>query len=270
MKAYKIHPDKYQDLFRQHKEGKSLRQIAIENGVRQPSVAKIFRKCGVEIRNYRHAYNQSYFKCIGPEQAYFLGLISADGCHDSKATFEISLVEDDSYVLMELSKALVGENILKTRVKKSVEMPNAKDQRRLSLRSKEIVGDLVSWGITERKSLTLKWPSKVEESGYIWDYIRGYFDGDGCAEVKKNGRGTVYGEFSILGSKPWIEEFAKCVLKEGIDVKICALGKIWQATTNKIDNIHKLYSLMYSSKPSLFLIRKKNKLKTILDIKCKL
>lgn len=41
---------------------------------------------------------------------------------------------------------------------------------------------LINYGCTTRKSLTLKFPNIniFKNKSYIYDFIRGYVDGDGC------------------------------------------------------------------------------------------
>jgi hypothetical protein len=51
----------------------------------------------------------------------------------------------------------------------------------------------------ERKSLILKYPIDLPDC-YFWDFLRGYFDGDGCVRVIKPKYGITKVTFSIVGT----------------------------------------------------------------------
>lgn len=64
---------------------------------------------------------------------------------------------------------------------------------------------LTSYGCTQRKSLTLKFPNKniFKDKSLVRHFIRGYVDGDGCLSYgnKEHTRACV----SILGTKDFLE-----------------------------------------------------------------
>lgn len=109
--------------------------------------------------------------------AYVLGYFCADGCmfKNSGGSKYISLVSIDKELIEKIRQAL--ESIHKISLKRQ-SRPNCKRTFLLQLGSKEIYEDLLKLGILPNKELRLRLPSIPEE--YFRDFVRGYFDGDGC------------------------------------------------------------------------------------------
>jgi hypothetical protein len=163
--------------------------------------------------------NQNYFKQINTEEkAYFLGLIYADG-NVTGNIFQILLAEEDSEVLEILKNSIKPNSKLYYYDRKNVKWKNCK---RFSIHNKEIVKDLQSWGVFERKTYTsLKIP-KIDKV-LIKHFIRGFLDGDGFISFtesnykKKNGY-TNYSVRKVIGftnsSKELLEQISDFLVQE--------------------------------------------------------
>lgn len=133
-------------------------------------------------------YNEKFFEKIDDEhKAYWLGFLYADGYiepiyrKDKIKAFRIEiglsikdknhlekfLIDIDSNAPISYRKQMLGEKeYLSCRVR---------------INNTKICKDLMRLGCTTRKSLTLEFPSEnILPSKYLKDFIRGYFDGDGC------------------------------------------------------------------------------------------
>ena len=138
------------------------------------------RKSDDEIR--RVFFNQGYFHKIDSEKkAYFLGLLCADGAiyNDiGNQAVVISLVEKDRE-LLDAFAADIGYNKKLYHINRS---PPRQNMDRLCLYSKEMAKDVCALGCGPQKSLTLQFPPKEQvPDELVHHFVRGFFDGDGCA-----------------------------------------------------------------------------------------
>ena len=103
--------------------------------------------------------------------------------------------------------------------------------------AKKIFKDLIKLGVTPRKSLTLKFPTFLNED-LMRHFIRGYFDGDGCIWDGKRQKRIVkdktvklgYREktvhnvkFTFTGNDSFISDLQKYLVNK-IGINICKLN----------------------------------------------
>ena len=148
----------------------------------------------------KYTYDLNYFKKIdSQEKAYWLGFLYADGSintfYDDKKlrsmTLELGLSIKDKEHLVKFKESLKSDipifnkiNKLKGKEYSSV---------RIQLNSTEICNDLCDLGCVPRKTYILRLPSEnIVPKIYMRDFLRGFFDGDGCLHT------------SIMGNKPHI------------------------------------------------------------------
>ena len=87
--------------------------------------------------------------------------------------------------------------------------------------------DLKNLGLYPNKSLTITFPNEtILPKQYIYDFIRGYFDGDGCIMTSETSKHKL--QISIIGSKSFIES-----LKNFIPG-----GSIVKRKTKSVENIY--------------------------------
>jgi len=122
------------------------------------------------------AVNENFFKKWSSEMAYVLGFFTADGCLtvNPRGAHFIEFVSNDRDVLEKIKKAMGSEH----KVGKRVKVPNRQQTYRVQIGRKGMFNDLVKLGFTVNKTATVKLP-KIPNK-YFADYLRGYFDGDGC------------------------------------------------------------------------------------------
>lgn len=177
--------------------------------------------------------------------AYILGLWFADGCIYGGKMFDITLHAKDKYILKRIAEELNYEGSLYDYVDRQA--------ARLNFSCVVIYNDIISLGGSERKSLTAKFPEIPEE--YLADFIRGYFDGDGCIMRLKNNR---LNSAFTSGSKDFLNTLW-AILKDKAGVE----GGSYDPSSMSIrfgkkDTI-RIGKFMYKNNPELFLQRKKQK-----------
>jgi hypothetical protein len=131
-----------------------------------------------------------YFKTWSDSMAYILGFIYADGClyRNTYGSYQLNfcLKRDDEYMLNFIKSELSAENNIEYYTC-DTNFKNGYTSARLRICNRTIGHDLVSLGLTQRKSLTSIFPNIPD--GYINHFIRGYFDGDGTFTIARQQRG---------------------------------------------------------------------------------
>lgn len=204
-------------------------------------------KSAIQSNNARkYKINQDFFKTWSSDMAYILGLWFADGCIYGGKMFDITLHAKDKYLLKQIAKKLQYEGQLYDYVDRQA--------ARLNFSCVVIYNDIVALGGMERKSNDIAAFPNVPKD-FLPDFIRGYFDGDGCIMRLKNNR--INSSFTS-GSKKFLEELHR-ILKEEAGVTggsydpSCVSLKFGKRDSLKIGDY------MYKNNPELFLKRKKEK-----------
>lgn len=117
---------------------------------------------------------------------------------------------------------------------------------RSSHSSDQMCDDLIQLGCTPKKSLTLRFPKLPKwATGH---FIRGYFDGDGCASMTD---GRLF--LSFIGTAEFLNELQ---VKLDTRHKLQKRKNVSQLTIGSIQNCKRVIKVMYS-KATVFLARKK-------------
>ena len=193
----------------------------------------------------KYHINQDYFKSWSHNMAYVLGLWFADGCIYGGKMFDITLHNKDKYILKKVAEELSYEGQLYDYVDRQA--------ARINFSCVVIYNDIINLGGKENKSLDMDFPNIPKE--YLSDFIRGYFDGNGCVMRLKGGR--INSAFTS-GSKKFLDNLYQ-ILKEEAGVEggsydpSCVSLKFGKKDSIKIGNY------MYKNDPELFLLRKQQK-----------
>src|SRR3989344_1617026 len=128
------------------------------------------------------AVDHDFFKKWTPGMAYVLGFFAADGCmiQNNRGGHFIEFHITDKELLYDIRSVLKSNHKISVRTRD----PKHKIGYRIQIGSKQMYEDLSTLGFRSRKSLTLKMPNVP--SKYFGDFVRGYFDGDGCVYFKKH------------------------------------------------------------------------------------
>lgn len=189
--------------------------------------------------------NEEFFDTWSSESAYIAGLICADGNLIDSPTIRakyVSLTSTDFELVESMRTLMSAEH--KVYVRKAHR--NRKKAYLLRFGSARLFNRLVELGITPAKSHTLAFPAVPEP--FLADFIRGYFDGDGCVALERSRTGGIRRLLTVFtcGSRPFIEQLQNRLINTiGVtDAKIYNHG-----------SSHNAYQLRYSMRDSLRLFR---------------
>ena len=137
-----------------------------------------------------YTHNAEYFNTLdSPDKAYWVGFLLADG-GVYKGQLWLNLSKKDRVQLENFRKSITSSHPIKEKTTHVM----------FYIRSKLFVDSLTQYGITERKTFSTKLPKQIPEP-YMKDFIRGYFDGDGCITYNKKRNTKVFsltGTFELL------------------------------------------------------------------------
>lgn len=154
--------------------------------------------------------------------AYILGYFAADGTmvkHKNGGCF-IEFHSTDKYLIQCTRSLLKSNHVIGVRLPK-LGKKNWKTAYRLQIGSTEIFSDLAKLGFTQNKSSVLAMPRVPQK--YLPDFVRGYFDGDGCIYFKhlkfadrKLPRRILQSLFTS-GSRSFLQDLHKVLKKHGVE-----------------------------------------------------
>lgn len=200
-------------ILENYKNGKSINLISKELNVSWDTVKRFLIKENIvlnkKINQFQEEQNfDSLFEKVNsPETAYWLGFLYADGTIRSGSRNEISLTlkEEDFEAVKNFhnfcnNKNKIRENIIKRNGKEYISYAS-------SFSSKKVKENLIKLGCVPKKSLILECPTEEQVPQiFIYDFVRGYFDGDGYAryDLQKHKYDIV-----ILGTENFLNNLAK-------------------------------------------------------------
>ena len=220
---------------------KTLKSLATEFNVQPQSIRNLLRKEKIEItskkiRNYPR--NSNYFENINSsDKAYWLGIMLSDGSVTSKNSINLRL-KDKEHV--EKFQRAVGATNHKITTVKDERWEKTCYTYNLSLKDSKMAKDLAQYGCVPNKSyIGFSFPH-IEEK-YYYDFLRGYFDGEGSIYYTKKKY-----ILSWVGSKDFLEQVKVILNKEKISLcqniksKICYDLKIC-GKKDVLNILHKMY-----------------------------
>ena len=196
----------------------------------------------------KYLVNEKFFDKWTPIMAYVLGFIYADGSLEDASYLRgkyIRICSVEKGIILRIKKWLDSEHTI---TKSFSAWPNGKPVYMLRIGSHKLYYSLTKIGLYPNKSLTITFPQNVPEK-YFNDFIRGYFDGDGCVylEMAKGERQRyIVKKLSIIftsGSKKFLEGMND-VIKGAIDIR-----------QDKVYKSHRSYQLRYSTADTIKLFK---------------
>jgi len=203
--------------------------------------------------------------------AYVLGYFAADGCmiENKRGAHFIEFVSTDKILVDQVQRVVMSNHSISLRERGK----NAKTAFRLQIGSKEWFNDLTELGFTTSKSNTLHFPSVPPR--FLGDFVRGYFDGDGCVYFKEHWSKWHRKNVWVLttrftsGSKAFLAGLHNELRDRGLSGGYYNLKKkgAYDLVFSRRDSLA-LYRLMYNTAevPDLFLPRKREKLERAIQV----
>ena len=207
-----------------------------------------------------------------PEAAYILGFYIADGYLNGNK-FVITLNEKDKEILEKIRDYM--SPITKLIYKKETINKQgivSHPMYSFAFACKEIVNCLENLGLGKNKTYLSKSIKNIVPKELMWDFIRGYWDGDGCissSNVIKNVKETSYNYinigFTIISKDPDIlNEMNEFFIEEGINTHVYPDNKgNYLVGTHSKSEVEKIYNKLYNSS-NLFMERKRAKFNEIM------
>lgn len=201
-------------------------------------------------RKRKYNLNENYFNEIDTKnKAYILGFIYADG-NVSRNYLTITISPSDVEILEFIKNEISYNGPLRTTKHGYIS---------LAISSNKIVNDLKKNGVIENKTYLSKSLPIIDEK-YLWNFIMGYFDGDGSIYKSSNKNGDFTVNFS--SNRDILLSLRNILLKYKI-----SSSEIRRRNGNDIScmmdirgsiNIDKIYDYFYLNN-EFYLTRKKNK-----------
>ena len=230
----------------------------------------------------KYKINCSFFKEWSSDMAYVFGFWLADGWiyqKDNANEFCISQMEARKYILSDILLKMQSTHPIRT-TKKNI--------CSFKIQSKEICEDIKILGGKQHKSLDVLFPKIPVQ--YLADFVRGYFDGDGCVCKSKDKRRSKKGHTKLnyrisftSGSRLFIDGllealrlnisgFVGNIQKKKAKEKVVD-GVLWRNTSyiyvlhGGINDARRLKKYMYPSNNIMMLKEKYEKFNGIGEIK---
>lgn len=260
------------EIYEKYLEGVSLTTL---DKIYKTDSAYLFKKhklafnpIGRRILKGHRTHNMIYdFKIISsPKEAYFLGLLYADG-YVSKMGIGLTLKNEDSYIIEELSKYVYGYI-------KPLRNNKANASTGIMLYSLIMKDNLANYQLVPQKT-NLAFSIPNISSSLIPHFIRGYFDGDGSVFTCTRNNQLAYLKANICSPTISILEDIQRYLKlRGIESTIdiekrkglvfkrpggysIAKHDMYRLFIRKKSELYKFYQLLYND-ADIYLKRKYN------------
>jgi len=253
-----------------YQNGLSKHKILKKYQCGQRSLNKVLKGANIKERNrsevvQKYKLDENYFEKIDScKKAYFLGFLWADGHNNLKNNcVSIGLTSKDVHILERFKKWLKSERPIKTAERESFGKKRLRSV--LVISNKKISKDLLKLGMVQDKTRFPKWPTINKK--FEKDFIRGFFDGDGCWYITKKPK-KFYGSVSFGGNLRFLRKVSR-VINKYVDInfssKFMPKSSIYGIVeARRRGEMIKFGNWLYSNKQDAYLDRKYQKyLRTI-------
>jgi hypothetical protein len=236
-------------LLNLRKAKKTHKELAEFFGCSTATIYRLLKKHRAPMRPKKYPINTDYFDDIGPDQAYILGLLWADGNHKIKDNkIVLVLQESDKHILES-----IRENLGSTKPLYEIKPKEAHHHTlwQFSFSDPKISHRLELLGFVLKKERPFPlWLDKELHP----HFIRGIIDGDGCVSVDTK-------RIEIAGNPVVMEKIRNIFIAElGLGKNVLQNkskdGSCVSLTYKGQGNLQKLYDWLYQ-KEGLHLFRKK-------------
>ena len=170
----------------------------------------------------KYKVNDNFFDNLNNEKLWLIGLIASDGNVANKFRFSISQSNKEGFKLLKYIKKLLKYNGKIYLYKKT-------NSYHLVISSQKIVKALSKFNIVPNKSLIYNLPDINKK--YFKNYLRGYFDGDGCIYIK-NLKQTKFIVACFVGTENFINNVNKILIFKGKTRKIKSAKNLYEISFN--------------------------------------
>lgn len=169
----------------------------------------------------KYKYNKDYFNKIDTaEKAYWLGFLYADGCINElvkngktqSMNLELTLADIDKEHIVKFAQAIetnvpIKQKIITHKGKQYI-------SNRIIISSTKMCKDLCDLKCVPNKTYNVRLPdATIIPNHFMRDFLRGFFDGDGCIHNKKNQTGL---SVSFSGMECMLKDIVEFLVKNKI------------------------------------------------------
>lgn len=257
--------------------GTSCKQIGKLFNCSKQTINLLLRDNDVALRDISHcqqkySIDENVFEKIDShEKAYWLGMISGDGCVTKRGELTFSLQEKDKIYVEKFKEFLKAEHpvtIVSNRDKKD---GSPSISHCFYVSNKKLVEDLNKLSIVPNKTYGMEFPPIKDE--FLSSYMLGLIDSDGsfCLKSKYNKKDIKTLSFSFIGPIKFVEKFQeilinKCnVSKTKLDTQNSDIVRVLNYGGYK--HIFSIVKFLYSHSP-VWMERKKSIAINYLLTKC--
>lgn len=153
----------------------------------------------------KYKSNEQFFGDWNNEMAYVLGFMFADGNIEDAPYIRAKYVRftnTDRDRIVAVKSLLEADHLIVQRIGTE----SRKNCYTIRIGSRALFDRLIQLGVTPNKSLTMKLPYVPVEN--LGDFVRGYFDGDGCVYIDRDTSGRPKRLLAVFtsGSKSFLED----------------------------------------------------------------
>lgn len=196
-----------------YKDGSSCKQIGKIFKCSRQVINKTLRNNNISIRDYSHSgqqykINENIFETIDTkEKAYWLGMLTGDGCITNRNDLSLSLEQSDKYLIYEFRKFLSSNHPIRMINNRPKKDGSPSISCELKITNKKIVSDLRKYNFHSDKTHFMEFPKISEE--LLSNYMLGLVDSDGCFCLKTHykNKNIKSLSFSFVGPTQFVEKF---------------------------------------------------------------
>jgi intein-encoded DNA endonuclease-like protein len=246
-------------VIEKYKELSSTKKVAELLNVSNDYVYRLLKRNNVTVQKKKYFVNENYFDVIDSEEkAYWYGFLCADGyIRERKISVELGLklcVKDLEH--LELFKKHIGST---NKIYSKNDFLIGKDgekkyypQAHLAMYSKGLVESIKKQGFHTTKTFTISAPTFDKK--FYRDFIRGYFDGDGCCYIRKGKSPSV--TYSMTCASNELRKFIMDELERNSIRTIMDNQFVFYIPT--VSDSYKFFNYLYNDS-KIYLKRKKDK-----------
>lgn len=186
----------------------------------------------------KYKVNENFFKHWNSDMAYVLGFIFADGSMENAPYLRgkyLRIFNTDLEIIENIKNKLDSlHKIVRISLK-----TNPRPCYMLRIGSHKIYDDLGKLNVFPKKSLNMEMPAIPKK--YFRDFLRGYFDGDGCVTIEKPK--NILKIIFTSGSSKFLEKLSS-LIQTNIHTKL-----------HKTLESHRSFQIRFSQKEAIIILK---------------
>lgn len=243
--------------------GESTLKIAKKFNCSKQTINKALKNNNIEIKNVSHRHqiynlNENAFEKIDShETAYWLGMLTGDGCISEKNEVVLSLQEKDKKHIYRFRDFLKSNHPVKFYHNRKKKDGSDSISHSLYICNAKLNSDLQKHGVKPNKTLGMDFPNIPDE--YLSSYILGLIDSDGSIYLKSHykNKNIKLLNLCFVGPTKFVESLQEILIKK------CNISKtklddhlptpfIRIMSYGGYKNIYKIIKYLYSNNISCF------------------